>query len=233
MLCKRIINIEGIPTIIWGQDSKKVYLYVHGKMGCKESAKHFAEIAISRGYQVISFDLPEHGERKNQDYPIMVWNAVKDLKCISDYVTSNWKNISLYACSLGVYFSLLAYKDINFEKCLFQCPLLNMEKLIRNMMNWFNVTEEQLERDMNVVTPMNETLNYDYWIYSKENPVDIWNTKTYILYPSKDILTERDTVEEFVDTNFVELTVLDGAEHYFTEDKYLEQVEVWLKDNIS
>ena len=232
MLYKKRVTIEGIPTIIWGPYSKKVYIYLHGKMGCKENAKHFADIAIARGYQVISFDLPEHGERKNEDYPIMAWNSVKDLKCISNYVISNWKDISLYACSLGAYFSLLAYKDINFKKCLFQCPLLNMEKLIENMMKWFNVTEEQLKREKEVATPMNEILYYDYWIYSKENPVDIWCSKTYLLYPSKDALTERSTIDDFVNRNSVQLTILDGAEHYFTEDKYLEQLEVWLKDSI-
>ena len=79
---------------------------------------------------------------------------------------------------------------------------------------------------------MNETLYYDYWIYSKENPVDIWCSKTYLLYQSKDALTERSTIDDFVNRNSVQLTILDGAEHYFTEDKYLEQLEVWLKDSI-
>ena len=33
------ININNIPAIIWGKPSDKVYLYVHGKMSCKEVAE--------------------------------------------------------------------------------------------------------------------------------------------------------------------------------------------------
>lgn len=232
MVDKKKIFIENIPTLIWGPASDKVYIYVHGKMGCKEGAEHFAEIAVSRGYQVVSFDLPEHGERKDEKYSIMAWNAVKDLKCISSYVTNRWKEISLYACSLGAYFSLLAYKDIEMKKCIFQCPLLSMENLIKNMMKWFDITEEQLRKEKEIPTPMGETLYWDYWIYSKENPVDEWKTKTYILYPSKDALTDRKTVDNFTNTHSVQLTVLDGAEHYFRELNYLEELEMWLKDTI-
>lgn len=31
--------INNIPVIIWGNESKKVYIYVHGKMSCKEYAE--------------------------------------------------------------------------------------------------------------------------------------------------------------------------------------------------
>lgn len=201
-------------------------------MGSKENAEHFAGIAVSRGYQVVSFDLPEHGERKEQEYSIMVWNAVKDLKDISNYITNKWKEINLYACSIGAYFSLLAYQDIDIKKCLFQCPVLNMGKLISNMMIWFDITEEQLRREKVIPTLMGETLYWDYWIYANENPVDEWKAKTYILYPSKDKLTDRTTVDNFMNTHSVNLTVLDGAEHYFKEEKYLEQLEFWLQNSI-
>ncbi|MGL4773558.1 MAG: alpha/beta hydrolase [Clostridium sp.] len=232
MLERKRIIIENIPAIVWGQPSHKVYIYVHGKMGCKENAEHFAEKANTKGYQVISFDLPEHGERKNEDYPIMVWNGVKDLKIISNYVTNNWKEISLFGCSLGAYFSLLAYKDLNLKKSLLQCPVLNMEKLISNMMMWFNITEEQLKKEKAISTPMGETLYWDYWTYTKENPVEGWEHQTYIFYPSEDNLTERSVVDEFVNTHRANLKVLHGAEHYFTEEKYLKELDVWVEENI-
>lgn len=79
---------------------------------------------------------------------------------------------------------------------------------------------------------MGETLYWDYWIYANENPVDEWKAKTYILYPSKDKLTDRITVDNFMNTHSVHLTVLDNAEHYFKEEKYLEQLEVWLQNII-
>ena len=58
------LEISGIPALLYGEESRKVYLYVHGKMGCKEEALPFAELACPAGYQVLAVDLPEHGERR-------------------------------------------------------------------------------------------------------------------------------------------------------------------------
>lgn len=232
MINKVKINIKGIPAIIWGEESDKVYIYVHGKMGCKENAETFAELAILKGYQVISFDLPEHGERKTEDYPIMVWNGVSDLKSIHQFAMEKWKSIYLYACSLGAYFSLLAYKDIEIKKSLFQCPVLNMEKLISNMMKWENVSEEKLKEEKIIETNFGETLYWDYCIYVKEHPVDKWNVETYILYPSKDMLTEVETVDKFANEQGAYVTTIQGAEHYFTDEKYINEMKAWIKTNI-
>ena len=57
-------EIAGIPALLVGEPSERLYLYVHGKMGCKEEALDFAERACPAGYQVLAIDLPEHGQRK-------------------------------------------------------------------------------------------------------------------------------------------------------------------------
>ena len=49
------LSVSGIPALLWGAPSKKVYLFVHGKMSCKESAGEFAEIAAEHGWQTLSF----------------------------------------------------------------------------------------------------------------------------------------------------------------------------------
>lgn len=138
------IYIDGIPAVIWGEKSDKAYIYVHGKMQCKEDAKDFAEIAEKKGYQTISFDLPEHGERKNENYPCNIWNGIIDLNKTGKYIFGNWENVCLYGCSLGAYFALNAYCESNIEKCLFLSPVVDMEFLIHNMFKWFAVTEEEL-----------------------------------------------------------------------------------------
>ena len=63
------ININNIPSIIWGEKSNKVFIAVHGNMSNKEDEviKILAEKLVSKGYQLLSFDLPEHGERKNNN----------------------------------------------------------------------------------------------------------------------------------------------------------------------
>jgi len=67
----KIIKINDIPSIIWGEKSNKVFIAVHGNMSNKEDEviKILAENVVSKGYQLLSFDLPEHGERKeNTNY---------------------------------------------------------------------------------------------------------------------------------------------------------------------
>ena len=60
------IKINNIPAIIWGKKSDAVYIAVHGNMSNKEDEviKILAEKAEDFYYQVLSFDLPEHGKRK-------------------------------------------------------------------------------------------------------------------------------------------------------------------------
>ena len=137
---KQNFALGTIPALIWGEASDKVYLFVHGKKSRKEEAEDFAKLAVQRGYQVLSFDLPEHGARMNLDYQCTVQNGVYDLSLVRDYAKDRWKHISLFACSLGAYFSLVAYQELTFERCLFLSPILDMERLIQNMMNWFNVS---------------------------------------------------------------------------------------------
>lgn len=74
------LEISGIPALLYGKESRKVYLYVHGKMGCKEEALPFAELACPAGYQVLAVDLPEHGERKGSSEKLLPWVAVPELE---------------------------------------------------------------------------------------------------------------------------------------------------------
>ena len=64
----------------------------------------------------MSFDLPEHGERKEDvNYLCKVQNCIADLKTIIEYAKKNYNKINLRACSIGTYFSLLAYKSENIS----------------------------------------------------------------------------------------------------------------------
>lgn len=223
--------IGKIPVIIWGAKSDKVYIYVHGKMSDKESAETFAQIAENKGYQTISFDLPEHGERKSKNYRCDIWNGISDLHQISFYTFANWKSVSLFACSLGAYFSLQAYKDITFEKCFFLSPIVNMEYLIKNMFQWFHVTEEMLYTKREIPTPI-DTLSWDYFQYVKKNPVTRWNSPTYILYGGKDNLQSLQVIENFTKSNSVLLTISEQSEHSFMGKGDDSIIKSWICDNL-
>jgi alpha-beta hydrolase superfamily lysophospholipase len=226
------VLIESIPAILWGPPSESVYIFVHGRMSRKEEAKGFAEIASRKGYQVLSFDLPEHGERKIESDRCTVQNGVRDLQIISKFVIKKWENISLFANSLGAYFSLVAYQDLQFGKCLFLSPILDMEYLIRNMMKWSNVSEELLQEKQEIPTSRGETLSWHYYTYVREHPILKWENQTHILYGSNDHVTERSVVDRFVTRFHCDLEVLQNGEHYFHTIEQLEVVDQWLNQNM-
>lgn len=58
---KSAIEIRGIPAAVWGNRSKKVYIYAHGQGGSKDDAELLASVVCEQGWQVISFDLSGHG----------------------------------------------------------------------------------------------------------------------------------------------------------------------------
>lgn len=224
-------ELDNIPVIVWGEKSNKAYIFVHGKMSNKESAETFAEIAASKGYQTISFDLPEHGERVDKEYKCNITNGVKDLKKIGDYVFINWKEVSLFGCSLGAYFSLNAYSDKTIKNCLFLSPIVDMEFLIHQMFTWFNITEEQLREKVEIPTPI-DTMSWSYYQFVKNHPIDRWTAPTCILYGAKDNLQSFHVMEEFKRKFNCELTISENSEHSFMDESDKAIVEVWLKNHV-
>lgn len=225
------IRIGDIPTIIWGARSDRVYLWVHGKMSRKEKARSFAEIANSKGYQVVSFDLPQHGERIHEADRCDIWNGIRDLTIVAEYVFFEWKDVSLYACSLGVYFVLHAYQNLTFKKCLFQSPIVDMEYLIRSMMSWFDVSEERLFREKEVNTPI-DVLSWDYYQFVKAHPIEKWDNPTMILYGGKDDLPSGEVIHNFADQFFCDLLIAENSEHAFGTEADGIIVSEWLNSGI-
>ena len=230
MKIKRI-KINDIPSIIWGEKSNKVFIAVHGNMSNKEDEviKILAENVVSKGYQLLSFDLSEHGERKeNTNYLCKVQNCVKDLNSIMEYTKENYNEVNLWACSMGAYFSLLAYKNEKIKQCVFLSPVVNMKTIIDNMMLWSNTTEKELKEKQEVKTDFGQTLYWDYYKYVKDNPITNWNKKTYILYGNKDNMQNEDIIKNFSNKFNCDLSILDGGEHYFHTEEQLKFYKEWL-----
>lgn len=223
-------KIEDIPVIEWGERKSHVFIAVHGNMSNKEDIviQLLAESAVNKGYQVISFDLPQHGERKGENIPCKVQFCVQDLKKIIAYAKKQWNNISLFACSMGAYFSLLAYKEENLEQCLLLSPVVDMMRIIGNMMTWFSITPEMLQEKKEIETPIGQVLYWDYYTYVKEHPVETWETATAVLYGAKDEICEFETIENFVKLFHSKLQIMQEGAHYFHTDEQLEVYNDWL-----
>ena len=231
---KKEILIENIPAVLWGEDSSKLFIAVHGNMSHKSDAPIaiLAEEATFLGYQVLSFDLPKHGDRVNEPTPCKVQNCVSDLRKVMAYVKPIYEEVSLFACSMGAYFSLLAFKDERIKQSLLLSPVVDMKRLIDNMMKWFNVTEERLQLEKEISTPV-ETLYWDYYCYVKDNPIVRWDSPTAVLYGEKDNICEFEVVSAFSEQFNCNLKVMKSGEHYFHSTEQLQYFKQWMQENMN
>ncbi|MCI8934025.1 MAG: alpha/beta hydrolase [Clostridiaceae bacterium] len=228
------LNIGRIPALLWGEPSERGIVAVHGSQSHKGDRviEILAQKAAERGYQVLSFDLPEHGDRKNLPELCKPELCIPDLQAALAYAQTKWREIALFANSLGAYFSLRAYPAAKLKRALFLSPLLDMERMIRNMMTWFHVSEERLRQEKEIPTPMGQTLYWDYYCDVKANPILDWPVPTDILYGEKDELCERDTVDAFLGRFGGTLEVLAGSEHFFHRPEQLATLEQWLEKKL-
>ena len=225
-------TIQNIPSILYGDSSENLFLHIHGKMGCKEEAGRFANIVCPEGYQVLSIDLPGHGERAEEMERFAPWEVVPELQAVYGFAQQRWKTIRLYANSIGAYFSLLAFRGDKLEKCLFVSPVLDMEKLIGNMMGWAGVTREQLKEAGEIPTAFGETLSWNYLTYASEHRIKKWDSPTAILYAGQDHLTARQTVDSFAQRFGCTVTVMENGEHWFHTEEQLAVLDAWLRKEI-
>lgn len=233
-MIKDKFKIQGIPTVLWGEASDRVFIAVHGNMSNKEDTviQMLAEEVIKNGYEVLSFDLPEHGDRKNEDTPCKVEVCIKELGEIMNYAKQHWKEINLFACSIGAYFSILAYKNEQLEKAFFLSPVVNMKIIIENMMNCFSITPKLLKKKKTIEIPIGQKLYWDYFCYVKEHPINSWGILTSIICGAKDELCEIKVVEAFAKRNCCELEIIAEGEHYFHTEQQLEKFKNWLEKHI-
>lgn len=226
---KKNFKINGIPAILFGPKSSKLYLYIHGQGGSKEEAEAFAGIVCHYSWQVLSVDLPEHGERKNETDSFDPWHVVPELSSVIEYAKCRWTHISLLANSIGAWFSMLSFENEQLEESLFISPILDMTQLISNMMLQANVSEEKLKKEDIIHASFGQTLSWKYLTYAKQHPITKWKAPTKILYGGNDILTEYCVLEKFVHKFNCELTIMKNGEHWFHTPEQLDFLYNWEK----
>ena len=114
------------------------------------------------------------------------------------------------------------------SRAYFVSPIVDMERLITEMMVWANVTEEQLEAEGVIAAGFDEDLSWEYLCYVREHPVK-WEVPTEILYGSRDNLTSYETVASFAQEHSAGLTVMDGGEHWVHSDEQMQFLDAWIR----
>ena len=197
---------------------KQLVIYVHGKGGTADEAEHYRPLFADS--DVIGFDY------KSQN----PWEAKSEFSCFYDLNSKGYDSVILIANSIGAYFSMNALAEKSISRALFVSPIVNMEKLIMNMMIWSNVTEDELQRKKEIPTAFGETLSWEYLCYVRKNPI-VWSIPTCVLYGEKDNLTSLDTIHEFINQIGATLTVMEDGEHWFHTDTQMKFLDNWIIDS--
>lgn len=223
-----------IPAILWGERTGNLYIAVHGNLSNKadEPIAVFADEAVKKGYQVLSFDLPEHGDRPKDEYLCKPDNCVSDLTAVYRYAGSIADHISFFGCSMGVYFGLLVYRDLPIGQSLFLSPVVSMERIIDDLMAGFQVSEQMLKEKQEIILPIGITLYWDYYLYVKTHSIDAWNVPAGILYGRNDEMVPLDEVSAFAEKNSAVLTIAENSGHYFHTEEQMASLRYWLKKSL-
>lgn len=227
------VRIDTIPAILWGGAGDKIIIAAHGSHSSKidDCMWVLAEEAVKKGYQVLTFDFPQHGERVCETERLMPNECVRELEAMYSYAKNCAKSVSVFGCSMGAYFQLLAYADFAIDRAWFLSPVTDMERIIRNLMAYCHVSEEEFWERVTVENDI-ETLYYPYYTYVKSHPITKWGHETYILRGERDMLCEYEAVRQFADTFQCELTQQKEGEHWFHTTAQLEFFRAWLRERL-
>jgi len=193
----------------------KTVIYIHGKGGSACEAEHYKPLFPD--CKVVGFDY-------KADTP---WETKQEFTAFYDALAGNSEDIIIIANSIGAYFTMNALSGRHIEKAFFISPIVDMEKLIFDMMIWAGVGEEELAVKKEIPTAFGETLSWNYLSYVREN-VPEWTAPTHILYGSEDNLTSYATMKAFAQRCGASLDVLSGGEHWFHTDEQLKFLDKWI-----
>ena len=186
-------------------------LYIHGKGGSSAESEHYKKIFTD--CDVIGLEYKNSSE---------IHNAVKNFK-------SHYDKIILIANSIGAFFAMNADIEKYLQKAYFISPIVDMEKIIKNLMEINKISEEDLQREGTIQIPFGEKLSWEYLKYVRENPLK-WNVPTKILYGEKDNLTTLETIKNFADKHNAEVTIMENGEHWFHTEEQIKFLNAWIKN---
>ena len=196
---------------------KDAVLYIHGKGGSAAESKHYKAL------------FPDH-EMIGLDYQTFTpWETGAEIHTAVEKLKAKYESIILIAGSIGAFFSMNAGIDRLISKAYFISPIVDMEKLICDMMQWTNVTEAELKSKGVIRTDFGEDLSWNYLCYVRDHPIR-WSVPTNILYGSRDSLTSLKTMRAFAERHNAVLTVMEGGEHWFHTAEQMQFLDDWIRN---
>lgn len=196
---------------------KQPVVYVHGKGGNAGEAEHYRPLFPGRA--IVGLDYRA----------ATPWEAREEFPSFFDGVRRQYGAAPLLiANSIGAFFSMSSLSREQVAGALFISPIVDMERLITDMMGWANVTEDELRARGEIPTAFGETLSFAYLTYVRQHPLR-WEVPTRILYGEHDALTAPETVAAFAGQIGAPLTTMPGGEHWFHTEEQLRFLDDWIR----
>jgi len=192
-------------------------IYIHGKGGNAAEAEHYNLLFPS--CNVIGLEYKS----------FTPWDAGKEIREAINGLKTDYDRIILIANSIGAFFAMSANIEKDISRAFFISSIVDMEKLITDMMGWAGITESELQKKGTIHTDFGEELSWEYLYYVREHPVS-WNVPTDILYGSEDNLTSIDTMTAFAQAHHANLTIMDGGDHWFHTDEQMKFLDNWIRE---
>ena len=199
---------------------KHLVVYVHGKGGNADEAEHYRP--LFPGDEVVGFDYRARTP----------WDAREEFPRFFDPLRAERGPLTLIANSIGAFLSMSALSERQIDRALFISPIVDMEKLISDMMAWANVTEDELRARREIQTEFGETLSWDWLCDVRRHPLR-WTVPTRILYGERDNLTPPETMTAFAARIGAPLTVMPGGEHWFHTPDQMAFLDRWIQESFS
>lgn len=197
----------------------KVVIYIHGKGGSAEEAGHYK--GLFKDSKVIGFDY----------WAQTPWQAKEEFPAFFDFICQKDESVTIIANSIGAFLAMTSLSDQEIEKAFFISPIVDMEKLITDMMVWAGVSEEDLRAKKEIETDFGERLSWDYYAYVKDHPIR-WTIPTHILYGDRDNITSYQTMSKFSDQIKASLTVMKNGDHWFRTKEQMDFLDKWIRQGI-
>lgn len=195
----------------------KAVVYIHGKGGSAAESKHYKPL------------FPDCDVLGLEYHSYTPWEAGEEIRAAIEVIKDNYDSIILIANSIGAFFSMHANLNGLIQKAFFISPVVDMERLIGDMMLLENVSEQELQSQGVIRTAFDEDLSWEYLCYVRTHPID-WQVPTRILYGSGDALTSLDTVTAFAKKHGAALTVMQGGEHWFHTEAQMLFLDDWIRE---
>ena len=195
---------------------KDLVLYVHGKGGNAAESGHYRQLFPD--CDVMGLDYQGSAP----------WEAGKEILEAVSRLKREYETITLIANSIGAYFCMRAGIDGLLQRAFFISPIVDLERLILEMMARAQVTEAGLEAAGVIRTDFGEALSWDYLCDVRAHPLR-WQVPTEILWGSRDDLTSFESIEAFAGEHKARLTVMEGGEHWFHTQAQMRFLDEWIK----